>query len=178
MVIAANKADLPSAEANIARLKQKFPDLIIIPCSGDSELALREATKKELIVYTPGDTSFTAKGNLSDQHKKALEFIQEKVLKKWGSTGVQEVLNTAVLDLLGYISIFPGGVSKLSDQHGNVLPDCFLLPPRSTALDFANHIHTDLGKNFIKAIDVKTKKIIGKDHPLQHRDVIEIVTKK
>lgn len=178
MVIAANKADLPQAENNIARLKQQFPHLIIIPCSGDGELALREAAKKELIEYIPGESSFAIKGQLSEQHKKALTVIQETILNKWHSTGVQQVLNTAVLGLLKYLAIFPGGMNKLSDQHGNVLPDCFLLPPDATALDFANQIHTDLGKNFVKAIDVKTKKAIGKDHKLQHRDVIEIVTKK
>ncbi|MEK6840167.1 MAG: redox-regulated ATPase YchF [Nanoarchaeota archaeon] len=178
MVIAANKADLPEAESNIARLKQQFPHLIIIPCSGDGELALREAAKKELIEYIPGESSFTIKGQPSEQHKKVLTVIQETILNKWHSTGVQQVLNTAVLDLLKYLAIFPGGMNKLSDQHGNVLPDCFLLPPNATALDFANHIHTDLGKNFVKALDVKTKKVIGKDHKLQHRDVIEIVTKK
>jgi ribosome-binding ATPase len=57
------------------------------------------------------------------------------------------------------------------------LPDCFLMPKNSTALDFAYRLHTDLGKGFIKAIDVKTKRIVGKDHKLKHRDVIEIASK-
>ena len=80
--------------------------------------------------------------------------------------------------LLGYSAIFPGGVSKLEDKEGRVMPDCFLLPPRSTALDFAYKLHTDLGKNFICAKDVRTKKTVGKDHLLKHRDVIEIVAGK
>lgn len=178
MVIAANKADLPSAEANIAKLKKQFPHLTIIPCSGDAELALREAAKKELIDYIPGDSSFVLKGKISEQQQKVLIFIQEHVLKKWNATGVQQVINAAVLDLLHYIALFPVGANKLSDQYGNILPDCFLLPPRSTALDFAFRIHTDIGNSFVKAIDVKTKKVVGKDHLLHHRDVIEIVTKK
>lgn len=178
MVIAANKADLPTAEANIKKVKEKFPYLVIIPCSGDAELALREAAKKELIDYLPGDPSFTTKGNLSDQQKKALTFIQQTVLAKWESTGIQNVLNTAVFKVLKYIAIFPGGTNKLTDQYGRVLPDCFLLPPSSTAGDFAFRIHTDIGKNFVKAMDVKTKKAVGKDHLLHHRDVIEIMTKK
>jgi len=178
MVIAANKADLPHSEANIKRLQQKFSHLTIIPCSGDAELALREAAKKELINYLPGDASFTLKGTLTDQQKKALGFIQETVLSKWKSTGIQNILNTAVFNILHYIAIFPGGANKLTDQYGNVLPDCFLLPPSSTALDFAFRIHTDIGKNFVKAMDVKTKKAVGKDHLLHHRDVIEIMTKK
>ena len=74
--------------------------------------------------------------------------------------------------------MFPGGVNKLQDQHGNVLPDCFLLPKNSTALDFAFKLHTDIGNNFIKAIDVRSKKPVGKNHILKNRDVIEIATSK
>jgi hypothetical protein len=57
------------------------------------------------------------------------------------------------------------------------LPDCFLLPSGSTALDFAYYLHTDFGKNFIKAINAKDKKVLGKDYKLKHRDALEILTK-
>jgi (p)ppGpp synthase/HD superfamily hydrolase len=57
------------------------------------------------------------------------------------------------------------------------LPDCFLLPPGSTALDFANKIHTDLGKNFVKAIDARTKMAYGRDHKLKNGDALEIMVK-
>ena len=87
-------------------------------------------------------------------------------------------MDYAVFELLKYIAIFPGGVNKLTDSQGRVLPDCFLMPGNSTALDFAYKLHTDFGKNFIKAIDVKTKMAVGKDHKLKHRDVIEIATGK
>ncbi|MFH1400936.1 MAG: TGS domain-containing protein, partial [Nanoarchaeota archaeon] len=79
---------------------------------------------------------------------------------------------------LGKIAIFPGGIGKLADKDGNVLPDCFLLPRGSTALDFAYRIHTDLGKGFIRAIDVKTKRTVGKEHKLAHLDVVEIISNK
>ena len=48
----------------------------------------------------------------------------------------------------------------------------------STALDFAYSLHTDIGDNFIRAIDVHTKRVIGKEAILKNRDVIEIVVKK
>jgi len=51
------------------------------------------------------------------------------------------------------------------------------MPQNSTALDFAFRLHTDFGKNFIKAIDVKTKRVIGKDYILKHLDIIEIMAK-
>ncbi|MDP4012196.1 MAG: TGS domain-containing protein [Candidatus Nanoarchaeia archaeon] len=44
-------------------------------------------------------------------------------------------------------------------------------------MDFAFKLHTDLGKGFIRAIDIKTKKIIGKDYLLNNLDVVEIVSK-
>ena len=66
----------------------------------------------------------------------------------------------------------------MEDSQGRRLPDCFLLPEKSTALDFAFKIHSDLGNNFIKAIDVRKKVAVGKDHILKHRDVIEIKTAK
>jgi hypothetical protein len=38
-------------------------------------------------------------------------------------------------------------------------------------------LHTDIGNNFVKAIDARTGKALGKDHKLKHRDAIEIATK-
>ena len=178
IVIAANKADLPSSEKNIKRLKEKFPQYIIVPTSAESELALREANNKGLIKYLPGSSDFEIKGTLSDAQKKGLEYVRTQILQKYGSTGVQKLLNTAVFDFLKYIAIFPGGVNKLMDSEGRVLPDCFLLKQGSTTFDFANTIHTDLAQGFIRAIDVKTRKTLGKEHVLNNRDVIEIISSK
>jgi (p)ppGpp synthase/HD superfamily hydrolase len=47
----------------------------------------------------------------------------------------------------------------------------------STALDFAYRLHSDIGKNFVKAIDVRTKRAVGKDYELKHMDGFEIITK-
>jgi len=176
MLIAANKIDKLGAKENLEKLKQEFPEILIIPCSSDSELALREASNNELIEYIQGDSTFTInEDKVNTKQKAALELIQKNVLDVYGSTGVQEVLDKAVFDLLKYIAIFPAG-SKLSDSKGNILPDCFLLPKCSTALDFAYHLHTDIGDKFVKAIDVRTKQPVGKDHALKHRDGIEIMT--
>lgn len=178
MVIAANKIDVPVAKQNLERLKKEFPNHIIISCSAESELALREAAKHGLIKYIPGENNFETIGNLSEQQKKALDFIKKNILDVFGSTGVQQIMNAAVFDLLKYIGIFPGGLNNLKDSEGRTLPDCFLLPGGSTALDFAFKIHTDLGKNFIRAIDVKTKRTVGKEHLLRNLDVVEIITSK
>lgn len=180
MVIAANKVDTTTGKKYIEELKEKFPDHIIIPCSAESELALKEAQKHKLIDYVPGENTFKLcdESKLNEKQKSALHFIKDNILEKYGSTGVQDTLDKAVFELLGYIAVFPGGVSKLEDQHGNVLPDCFLIPGGSNALNFAYHLHTDLGEGFIRAVDVKTRMTVGKEHPLKHRDVIEIISRK
>jgi hypothetical protein len=178
MIIAANKIDLEKGKENYEKLKAKFPDLLIEPCSADSELALRQAAKSGIIKYIPGDSHFEELGNLTDKQKAALGEIKEKVLERFGSTGVQRVLNSSVFDFLEYIAVYPvENPNKLTDSKGKILPDCFLLPPGSTALDFAYHLHTDFGKNFIKAIDARTKKALGKAYELKSGDVLEIVTK-
>lgn len=177
MIIAANKIDRPSAKENLEILKKTYPELLIVPCSADSELALRQAHNTGLIEYIPGDSDFKILNKLNERQKDALDSIKKNVLEIYGSTGVQEVLNKTVFDILKYIAVFPAGVHKLSDSKGNILPDCFLLPEGSTTLDFAYAIHTDLGKNFIRAIDVRTKQVVGKDYKLKHRDGIEIITK-
>jgi len=177
MIIAANKVDRPNSGENLKKLKEEFSDIMIVPCSADSELALREASKAGLIEYIPGENDFKVLKDLNEKQKQALESIKKNVLDVYGSTGVQEVLNKAVFELLKYIAIFPAGVNKLADSKGNILPDCFLIPGGSTALDFAYKLHTDIGNAFIKAVDARTKLSFGKEHKLKHRDAIEIMTR-
>ncbi|MDD3263974.1 MAG: redox-regulated ATPase YchF [Candidatus Nanoarchaeia archaeon] len=180
IIIAANKIDIPQTIENVERLKKEFPNYLIIPVSAESELVLREASNHNLIDYLPGDNNFEitqeGRGKLNERQIKALEFVKNNILEKCNSTGIQQVINHCVFDLLDYIAIFPGGMNKLEDKNGRILPDCFLLPNGSKAIDFAYKIHTDLGKHFIKAMDVKEKRVIGADHKLKHLDVIEIMS--
>ena len=177
MLIAANKIDVPGAQKNLARLRDAYPQYTIIACSAEAEIALREAAKKGLISYVPGSAQFRViSSTLSHAQRQALDFIQKNILDVFGSSGVQQVLNAVVFNLLGYIAIFPGGVNHLVDSQGRCMPDCFLLPSGTTALDFAYKIHQDIGDKFVKAINVKKKLPIGKDVALSHRDVVEIKT--
>lgn len=174
MIIAANKIDIGNSEKNFNKMKNKYN---IIPCSAEVELALREANKSKIIEYIPGESDFKVLKNVDGNKKRGLEFMK-KFLEENDNTGVQEVLNEVVFNLLKYIAVYPGGVNKLEDKDGNVLPDCFLMKKGSTALDFAFRLHTDFGKNFIRAIDVKSKRTVGKEHVLKNNDVIEIVVRK
>jgi ribosome-binding ATPase len=180
MLIAANKIDVPGAVENLERLKKEFPNYIIVPCSAESEIALKEANRKGLISYVPGENTFKVINEqaMNEKQKAALDFIRKNVLEKVGSTGVQQAMDTAVFVLLKYFAVFPGGLNNLKDQYGRILPDCFLMPPGTTALGFAFKIHSDLGNGFVRAIDVKKKLTVGKEYPLKHRDVVEIISTK
>jgi len=180
MIIAANKIDIEKSKENYEKLREKFPNLHIVPCSADFELALREAAKLKLIEYIPGEKDFKILSNkINENQKQALEKIRKKVLNIFETgTGIQSVLNYVVFSLLDYIAVFPvENANKLTDSKGNILPDCFLMPEGSTALDLAYLVHSNLGENFIKAIDAKTKRVLGKEYKLKHRDVLEIVIK-
>ena len=180
MIIACNKIDIAGASENYERLKSEFPERFFVPCSAEAELALREAAKHDMVKYIPGDSYFEVlnEDKLNDKQRNALEFIKKNVLEKYGTTGVQKVLDIAVFDLLKHIAAFPVATNKLTDKEGRLLPDCFLVPSGTTALEFAFKVHTDLGNHFVKAIDQKTKLVVGKEHRLNNRDVIEIVTNK
>lgn len=180
IVIVANKMDSPYAEANFQRLKETSKQTLVIPCSAESELALKRAAKKGTIAYEAGDSNFKiVSDQLTQQQKDALNYIQERVLKKFGSTGVQEAIERAIFEVLKFIAVFPvEDVSKLMDHEGRVLPDVFFAPYGTTAREFAYRIHTELGETFIYAVDARSKQKIGEEHPLKNRDIIKIVAGK
>lgn len=178
MIVAANKMDLSKSEENLNRIRKEFPHLTIVPCSAEAEITLRTAAKAGFIEYIPGSSNFTIKKELNDKQKNALELIRTNILNKYGSTGVQECLNKAVFDFMKYIVVYPvENENKFSSKKGEVLPDAFLMPSGSTALDLAFKIHTDIGKKFIGAIDAKTKKRVSSDYVLKDRDIISILTR-
>jgi ribosome-binding ATPase YchF (GTP1/OBG family) len=177
MVIVANKIDLPTSHKNYERIKEKFKEYYVIPASAEAELALIRANKNGIIEYLPGSPYFKIiSSNITEKQRKALEFIEKNILKKYGSTGVIDALEISCFKVLKYITVFPvEDQNKMTDHHGNVLPDAFLVPYGTTAREFAYMIHTELGKNFIYAIDVRKKQKLGEDYILQDRDVIKIV---
>ena len=176
LLILANKADISSSKDNIKKIKQL--NTIVIPCASEAELVLRKGAKKGLWYYLPGDSNFEIKNkdSLNEQQKKALLIIQS-VLDNYGSTGVQEAINTVCFKLLNLIIVFPvEDEIKLSDKKGNILPNAILLRKGSTAKDLAANIHQDLAKGFMFAIDVRNKQRIGADYELKHNDIIKIVS--
>ena len=171
IVIAANKADISSDE-NLKNLSKKGAIITV----ADYELALKKASEVNLIDYNAGDSDFEISSDkLSEGQKVALQTIKD-FLKSNDSTGVQVCIENAVLEKLDMIAVYPvEDETHFTDGQGRVLPDAHLLPRDSTALDLAYKVHSDIGDSFIRAIDCKTKRIIGKDYELQDGDVIKIV---
>jgi ribosome-binding ATPase YchF (GTP1/OBG family) len=179
MLLAANKADLPTAINNIEKLKNQ--GYLTIPCSAEAELALRKAAEKNFIKYLSGSSDFEVLNEdaLQQKQREALTFIKEKVLKVWGSTGVQEVINSAFLKLLKMIVVYPvEDHERLTNHAGNVLPDAYLVPYGTTAKEFAGIIHSELGESFIYAIEARSGRRVGEDYILKNNDVISIVSAK
>ncbi len=173
MIIAANKADL----CQDLDIMKKISD-IVIPCSAETELLLRKATKAGIINYNSGDNGFkiNAEKEIPAPQQKALDLVST-IFSKIESTGIQKILNTAVFDSLNLITVFPvEDETKLTNKDGVILPDTKLLPQDSTAKDLAGLIHADIAKGFLHAIDCKTKQRISGEQKLKHGDVIKIVS--
>jgi ribosome-binding ATPase YchF (GTP1/OBG family) len=176
IIIAANKADLPSSDQNISKLKNL--NRLFFTCVSEAELLLKRALQKNLIYYLPGDSYFEVKNsdNFSIKQMNALNMVS-KVLKKFGSTGVQNILNYACFDILNNIVVYPvEDEFKFTDKKGNVLPDARIVSKNITAKELANLIHKELGKGFLYAIDAKSKQRIGAEHILKNNDIIKIVS--
>ena len=179
MLIAANKMDLPFADENLERLKET--GYLVVPCCAEAELALRRAAEGGLISYVPGNSDFEIINpeKITMRQKKALQIIKEKVLDRYGSTGVQNAINAAFKNLLNMIVVYPvEDPEKLTDHYGRVLPEARLVPSNTTARDLAYMIHTELGDSFIYAIDARTKRRLGENYVLKDGDVISIVSAK
>jgi ribosome-binding ATPase YchF (GTP1/OBG family) len=176
-LIAANKADLPTAKANMGRLKAT--GRLVVPCASEAELLLRKAAEHGLVKYTPGDEQFSVPSpeKLSPAQAAALNMVEERVVRVYGGTGVQEAINRAYFTLLNAIVVFPvEDETKLSDKDGNVLPDAYVMKGGSTAVDLARTVHTELAEGFIYAVDARTGKRLGADHKLANRDIVKIVS--
>ncbi len=175
-VIVANKSDIKGSDVRIRQLSSKFGEAMVIPCSAAIELALRKAEKQGIIEYSQGSSEFKIiDGSATTAQLQALKYMQE-FLRTWGAN-MQETVNRIVFGILGNIVVYPvEDENKYTDHFGNVLPDAILMQNGSTALDLANKIHTDLGKNMLYAVDARSKRRLSKEYMLKDNDVIRIVS--
>ena len=171
-IIVATKGDkIDSDEAS------KLIEREAMVISGDYELVLRKASKAGLIDYFPGNESFrvTDDGKLNAAQKEALKKVSDFMAHNRG-TRTQQAVEHLVLNVLKMIVVYPvEDENHWTDKNGNVLPDAILMKQGSTAIDLAYKVHSDLGERFIRAINGRTKRVLGRDYVLENGDVIKIV---
>lgn len=173
-IIACNKIDIAGARAQYEQVKAlKGSDAFA--CSAAVELALRKASEAGIIDYYPGAKDFRIIGTPTPKQQEALSSMQ-KLLSENNGSGVQEAIDCAVYRHLKGIVVYPvEDEHKCTNNKGEVLPDAFLVPKGTTAIQLAAMVHTDLAQKFIGAIDVKKRLRVGADHPLSDGDVIKII---
>jgi len=173
IVVVANKVDI-APEGNIERLQEAAD--VVVPATADGELALRRGAEAGLIEYDPGDDGFDIDDSVSDEQREGLEQVQS-VIDEYGSTGVQEAINTVVYEVLDRISVYPvENETKWIDGQSRMLPDAYLLPDGSTPVDLAYAVHSDIGDGYLHAVDARDGRKVSDDHELDEGDVIKIVS--
>ena len=178
-LIAANKCDrvIPAA---VEALSQALDPMSVVATTADQELTLRRAARAGLIRYRPGDASFelVSASSLSEPQRRALDGIRQ-TLTRWGSTGVQKALEETVFHRLKRMVIYPvEDETHWTDSKGRVLPDALLVPVGTVARQLAYQVHSELGENFIRAIDGRSHRVLAADHPLEPNAVVRIVARR
>ena len=179
IIIAANKIDKPLGEELLHKIKNQYKEKII-PCSALAEFWLRKLAEKEIIRYLPGDDTFEIlkSDQLTKKERISLDSIHDKILKKYGSTGIQELLNHAVFNILKQIIVYPVyDINSYSDKDGNVLPDAHLIKKGMELREFvAQKVHTELAEHFIYGLDARTKLRLSESYELKNNDIVKIVS--
>lgn len=160
-VIALNKVDLPESDKNIDRILRKYDQSKIVLISALGENFLRKIHKQKMIFYHEGtdmfDTSAEREGltEMDEKTRARLERVQDLVLFRYGSTGVQECLQT-VVKVLGLVPVFPvKNVNNFSSstgvRQGGVFRDCFFVRPNTTMRQLAAMLSAEIDKNYLYA---------------------------
>ncbi len=173
MVIACNKMDATlDVNTVLEDLKKRF-DYTFMPCSAAAELTLKEAHKHGFIKYS--ENEFIPVKELNQEQKKGLAIISS-IIKKYGSTGVQNVVNTLIFYLMGAKVVFTvEDEKKLTDGRGRILPDAYIVGAEATPKDVALLVHSEIAKNYKGALDCRTGLRVKNDEPVKNGQVLKII---
>lgn len=175
VAVACNKIDVTGAWERFEAVRKKYGENVFA-CSAAVELALRKASERGIIGYTPGAKEFAVTGTPDARQAEALERMGALLAQNNGS-GVQEIIDWIVYKKLRGMVVYPvEDEHRYSNHRGQVLPDAFLVPRGTTAHQLAGMVHTDLASKFIGAIDVKKRIRVGADHALADGDVVKVIS--
>jgi ribosome-binding ATPase YchF (GTP1/OBG family) len=160
-VIALNKIDLPASDKNIDRILRKYDQTKIVLISALAETFLRKIQKQKMISYHEGTDYFETKvennslNEIDEKTKTRLERVQDLVLFRYGSTGLQECLQT-VVQVLGLVPVYPvKNVNNFSSssgtRNGGIFRDCFYVRPNTTMRQLAAMLSVEIEKNYLYA---------------------------
>ncbi|KAF9134139.1 hypothetical protein BGW39_008054 [Mortierella sp. 14UC] len=180
-IIALNKIDLPDSDKNISKIMRKYDQNRIVLSSALAETFLRKLHKQKFIQYEEGTDNVQTKEDLPDSDLKSLdeklqnriEKVQDLVLYRYGSTGVQDVILKAV-EVLGLVPAFPvKSLTTFANTNGKgVFRDCVLLWPGTTVLEFADIVHPEIAKHYLGAETIGNRKIGEDDVITQNNNII------
>lgn len=185
-VIALNKIDLPDSDKNIARLSEKYKgDMVLVSALGEVFLKklqtqgfvhyLEGTDTVDLVEDLPKDSTIKLKA-LDEKTRSRLEKVQDLVLFRYGSTGVQQCVKMAV-ESLGLIPMFPvksihNFTSSALGKSGGVFRDCFLIKPGTSVKQFAAMVHPDLEKHYHSAETVGGRQLAEEDILTKETNII------
>ena len=142
--------------------------------SADYELSIMKAFKSGIIKDM---NTLEAADKASVRQKEALDTIRSSY-ESGKLHRISDVISQIVKTDLQKIVVYPVyDENKWTDKDGNILPDAFLMEQGDTAEDLAFKIHTDIGRGFIRAINGRTKMVLGRSYELKDGDIIRIVAK-
>lgn len=132
-ILALNKIDHKDADKNIQRICKKYPGEKVAPCSALAECFLKKLRSQGYILYEDGsDRIITSKDpegsrlkTLDEKTEARVERIIDSILFRYGSTGVQDVVQRAI-EMTGRIpqnSDEDNAVEKQEDERVATIVD-------------------------------------------------------
>jgi len=99
-------------------------------------------------------------------------------LANLGNTGVSKLISDVLFKALDHVVVYPvADENAWKDGDGRILPDAFVVPNLLAAKSLAYKVHSDLGDGFIKAVDSRSRRVVGADYECKDNDVIKIHSK-
>ena len=97
-----------------------------------------------------------------------MDYIQNHIIVEIRGHRGAACLENAAYKMLDLIPVYPvEDETKWTDKAGTSCRTPHLVRKGATAKDLAYKIHTDLGDNFIRAINCRTHRVVGHDYILQ-----------
>eukprot|EP01132_Coremiostelium_polycephalum_P006065 gene6065-7555_t len=183
-VLVLNKVDMSASDQNISKICSKYPNNVMVPTSALAECFLKKMRSQNYIKYKEGDDmfeTFETDSNLKqcdEKLKSRLEKLQDLVLFRYGSTGIQYAIKTAV-ELKKFIPVYPvKNLKSLScdKSGGSVLRDCMLVPPGTEVREFAGILHPDLEKYYLYAEGISGTRLGETDVITEHNNIIKFTS--